>query len=76
MKNIPTTTTMRKLHIRITESTDLTAIVAIYNQAIPSDRSTANTTPLTVESRTAWFLEHEPDNHLIFVAKVTDQLIG
>ena len=64
------------VHIRIAALTDLPAIVAIYNPAIPSHRSTANTTLVTEENRKAWFLEHDPLQHPIFVAEVNGQVAG
>ena len=75
MKNIPPT---NKLEIRIRKAniSDLPDIVAIYNQAVPSHRSTANTIPWTVESRTPWFIEHQPDKRPIFVAEVDKQIVG
>jgi L-amino acid N-acyltransferase YncA len=62
--------------IRIATLTDLPWIVAIYNQAVPTHRSTANTTPVTVEGRKAWFMEHDPEKHPIFVAEIDGQLAG
>jgi phosphinothricin acetyltransferase len=64
------------LSISIAELADLPAIVSIYNQAVPTHRSTANITPVTVKGRRTWFLEHEPNKHLIFIAKVDDQIVG
>ena len=75
MKNIPHTKKSEP-HIRKADISDLPNIVAIYNQAIPTRRSTANTIPWTVESRTAWFIEHEPDKHPIFVAEVDGKVVG
>jgi L-amino acid N-acyltransferase YncA len=75
MKNIPPINKL-EVHIRKAEITDLPKIIAIYNQAVPTRRSTANTIPWTVESRTAWFFDHEPDKHPIFVAEVDDQVVG
>lgn len=75
MKNIPSSFA-HDLHIRIAEITDLPGIIAIYNQAVPTQRSTANTIPWTVESRTPWFNEHEPNHHPIFVVEIHDQIIG
>lgn len=75
MKNILSTNKLI-VHIRKATLEDLPNIVAIYNQAVPTRRSTANTIPWTVESRTAWFFEHEPDNHPIFVAEVKGQVVG
>jgi L-amino acid N-acyltransferase YncA len=62
--------------IRVAKSEDLPAIVEIYNQAVPTYRSTANTTPVTVEARKKWFQEHEPDRHPIFVAELDGGVIG
>jgi L-amino acid N-acyltransferase YncA len=62
--------------VHIADLADLPAIVSIYNQAIPSHRSTANITPVTVEGRKAWFLEHEPNQHPIFVAEVYGRAAG
>ena len=75
MKNIPSSNRL-EVHIRLADRTDLSRIVAIYNQAVATHRSTANTIPWTIESRTAWFNEHEPDKHPIFVAEVDWQVIG
>lgn len=63
------------IQIRIASLDDLPGIVAIYNQAIPTHRSTANTTSYTVEGRKAWFLEHDK-KHPIFVAEVDGKLAG
>jgi L-amino acid N-acyltransferase YncA len=62
--------------IRIANIKDLPAIVAIYNQAVPTHRSTANTSPVTVDGRKAWFLEHDHDSHPIFIAEVDGQMAG
>jgi phosphinothricin acetyltransferase len=75
MKETPLTSKL-KTHIRKAEISDLPEIVAIYNQAIPTHRSTANTIPWTVEGRTPWFTEHQPDKHPIFVAEVDWQAVG
>lgn len=56
--------------IRDARETDLPEIVRIYNEAIPGREATADTAPVTVESRRAWLLDrdarhpvwvHEPD---------------
>jgi L-amino acid N-acyltransferase YncA len=62
--------------IRIAKLKDLAVIVDIYNQAIPTHRSTANITPWTVEARKNWFDDHEPDRHPIFVAELDGCVIG
>lgn len=75
MKNVPPITT-HEIHICIAEITDLPDIVAIYNQAVPTRRSTANTIPWTVDGRTTWFEEHEPSHHPIFIVEVNNQVVG
>ncbi len=64
------------IEIRIANMDDLPAIVAIYNQAVPTHQSTANTTPWTVVARKKWFEDHEPDHHPIFVAELDGCVIG
>lgn len=76
MKNITHPTSVHKMHVRVATFDDLPAIVEIYNQAVPTHRSTANTTLVTVEGRKAWFYEHEPDKHPIFVAEMESQVVG
>jgi L-amino acid N-acyltransferase YncA len=61
---------------RVAKIEDLPAIVAIYNQAVPTHRSTANTTPWSVEARKKWFDDHEPDHHPIFVAELDGCVVG
>jgi L-amino acid N-acyltransferase YncA len=73
-KNISNTS--HNSHIRIAELDDLPAIVEIYNQAVPTHHSTANTTPVTVEGRKAWFYEHEPDKHPIYVVEMEGKVVG
>lgn len=62
--------------IRLAQMSDLPAIVEIYNEAIPSKRSTGDTQLMRVEDRKAWFAEHLPDEHPIFVAEVDGQVAG
>lgn len=46
---------------------DLPAIVEIYNSTISSRRVTADTEPISVESRNGWFYEHIPDKRPLWV---------
>lgn len=62
--------------IRIAILEDLPVIVDIYNQSIPSERSTGDTQPLRVEDRVTWFKEHRPEEHPIYVAAVDGQVVG
>lgn len=58
------------LRIRDAVDDDLPQIVAIYNESIPGGWSTADTLPVTVESRKAWFAERDPARRPIWVAEV------
>lgn len=62
--------------IRIAKIDDLPFIVAIYNQAVLTKQSTADITPIEVESRRDWFLAHQPDKHPIFIAIIDDRIAG
>ena len=64
------------VRFRTADIADLPRIVTIYNQAVPTHRSTANTIPWTVENRTSWFISHEPAKRPIFVAEVEEQVVG
>jgi L-amino acid N-acyltransferase YncA len=64
------------VQIRLAELVDLPSIVSIYNQAVPTHQSTANTTPYTAEGRKAWFIEHAPDKRPIFVATINSIVVG
>jgi L-amino acid N-acyltransferase YncA len=46
------------MQIRLAIEADLSAIVDIYNAAIPTRLATADLEPITVESRLAWFRSH------------------
>lgn len=56
--------------IRDAIETDLPAIVAIYNAAIPGGMATADLEPVSVESRLFWFHEHTSSYHPIWVMEV------
>lgn len=64
------------MDIRDATAGDLPAIVAIYNATIPSRMVTADTEPLTVESRTGWFREHVPEHLPLWVAEEQGQVCG
>lgn len=51
---------------------DLPAIVAIYNSTVASREVTADTEPVTVASRLAWFHEHTPDRRPLWVIERAD----
>jgi L-amino acid N-acyltransferase YncA len=56
-----------KVPIRLAEADDLPAIVKIYNGSIPGRLATADTEPVTVESRRAWFAEFNPSLRPLWV---------
>ena len=51
---------------------DLPTIVAIYNSTIASREVTADTEPVPVESRLAWFHEHTPERRPLWVIERAD----
>jgi L-amino acid N-acyltransferase YncA len=55
---------------------DLAAIVEIYNSTIPSRIVSADTEPVSVEQRLAWFREHDPSRRPILVAEEYGEIVG
>lgn len=53
--------------IRNATRADLPAIVAIYNASIPGRMATADTEPVSLESRLPWFEAHAPDRYPLWV---------
>jgi len=53
--------------IREAVLSDLPAIVSIYNDAIPGRLATADTTPVSVDSRRAWFEAHSPARRPLWI---------
>ncbi|KAF0219072.1 MAG: sortase-like [Geobacteraceae bacterium] len=64
------------MNIRIARSEDLHSIVAIYNQSINGNRSTADLTPVRPEDRRGWFAEHTPDKYPVYVAEIDGVMAG
>jgi phosphinothricin acetyltransferase len=62
--------------IREALASDLPAIVDIYNCSIPGRMATADTTPVSVESRESWFKEHTPDRRPLWVVTRNDSVVG
>lgn len=61
---------------RLATFADLPAIVAIYNSTVASRQVTADTEPVSVESRHAWFHEHTPDKRPMWVVEKNGLIIG
>src|SRR5436190_19053132 len=64
------------MNIRDATETDLESIVEIYNASIPGRRATADTQPITTESRRAWFAEHSPQHRPLWVALMDNSIAG
>lgn len=61
---------------RLARFDDLPAIVAIYNSTVPSREVTADTEPVSVESRHAWFAEHTPERRPLWVVEKDSRVVG
>jgi phosphinothricin acetyltransferase len=53
---------------------DLAQIVEIYNATIPSRQVTADTEPVSVESRVGWFEDHKPGFRPLWVVEVEGRI--
>lgn len=62
--------------IRTAVESDLPQIVAIYNQAVATGTSTADTEPTTVDDRRDWLFNHAADRYPIYVDEATDEIRG
>lgn len=61
-----------KYQHRLATQQDLEAIVAIYNSTIASREVTADTEPVSVASRQAWFDHHNPTLRPLWVVEQPD----
>jgi L-amino acid N-acyltransferase YncA len=64
------------VELRDAEITDLPEIVNIYNSTVPGRMVTADTEPVTVESREKWFYEHSPNFRPLWVMKYKGEICG
>jgi phosphinothricin acetyltransferase len=62
--------------LRDAREADLDAIVRIYNASIPGRLATADTEPVSTESRRAWFRERDVARHPIWVAERDGAVAG
>lgn len=58
---------MTQFRHRTATPDDLPTIVAIYNSTIASREVTADTEPVSVESRLPWFHEHTPERRPLWI---------
>jgi L-amino acid N-acyltransferase YncA len=65
-----------EMKIRDATQGDLPTIVEIYNASIPGRLATADTEPVSVSSRQAWFAEHDPQHRPLWVAQVGTSIAG
>ncbi|GLB47483.1 hypothetical protein WR164_14620 [Philodulcilactobacillus myokoensis] len=63
-------------NFRIAENQDLKSIVNIYNQSIPGHMATADTEPVSVESKRKWFKQYTPDHFPMWVIEFNHQFAG
>src|SRR5256885_7577269 len=68
--------TSAPLTVRDATRADLPTIVAIYNAAIPGRMATADTEPVSPQSRQVWFEEHDPARRPLWVACVERSIVG
>lgn len=64
------------MNIRDARFEDLEAIVDIYNSTIAGRMVTADTKPITVESRHNWYDEHSADHRPLWVAEIDGEIAG
>ncbi|KMY49172.1 GNAT family N-acetyltransferase [Peribacillus loiseleuriae] len=64
------------LQFRLASLEDLPRIVEIYNSTIASRMVTADISPVSVESRLAWFHDHIPDKRPLYVITIDDRTAG
>ena len=57
---------------RLATLDDLPTIVAIYNTTIASREVTADTEPVSVESRLPWFHDHTPERRPLWIIEQAD----
>lgn len=63
------------MHFRDAIPTDLPTIVAIYNSTIASRMVTADTAPVSTESRRQWFDAHSSNKHPLWIVEDNDGII-
>ena len=64
---------MTKFRHRLATLDDLPTIVAIYNSTIASREVTADTEPVSVESRLPWFHDHQPARRPLWVIEEAER---
>ncbi len=63
------------MHIRLAKTEDLAAINTIYNQAI-AGQLTADRSPISMEARATWFIEHDSGTYPVFVYEINNHVVA
>lgn len=66
---------MESIYFRYATEADLPRIVEIYNESIPAGMSTADTIPVSVESKRAWMNSHSPAKRPLLIAENEEHTI-
>ncbi|MBM5572023.1 MULTISPECIES: GNAT family N-acetyltransferase [Deefgea] len=61
---------------RLANAADLPQIVAIYNSTIASRQVTADTEPVSLDSRQAWFAAHQRPDRPLWVVEQAGVIVG
>lgn len=67
---------LEDLKVRDAHLDDLPAIVAIYNSTVPGRMVTADTEPVSVQSREDWFKDHSPSSRPLWVVETQGEICG
>lgn len=67
---------MFTLTVRDAVESDLPAIVGIYNAAVPGRMVTADTEPVSVDSRRLWFHDHTRGFRPLWVAEIDGRIVA
>lgn len=65
-----------EITFRLATIDDLPKITEIYNSTISSRMVTADTEPVTVESRLNWYKEHIPETRPLYVILLSEHIVG
>lgn len=64
------------MDIRIAERSDWSRIVDLYNEAVVTGYSTADTALATVDSKRSWLESHSADRYPVYVAELESLVVG
>ena len=64
------------MNIRIAKISDLEIITEIYNQSVPSQKSTGHTEPLKIKNQKEWFYKHDPKKYPVYVSEINNKVVG